>query len=377
MSGEVESAAADSVGHLVGGRHKSPPAPGATCANCDAVLQGPFCHVCGQNADTHKRSILHLAWEALEDLFHLDGRLLRTLPDLFFRPGRLARDYMESRIARHVPPFRTFLVALLLFIFAAEHATHEAAKQNEREAQIRAAALATPKGRTVEVARIRQEAAQERADDLKEAANDRLDNLKDPDDNRTRTEAAYARETLRAQNRYAEALGNADRIAKGLSAEPDVAVTAGAAGSVAKKGGWFKAGLHKATANPEYYLAVMFTWGHRIAVLLLPIVGLSLALVYVGKRRFFIYDHLLVAMNLLSFAFLTNALGFVLPWPLAAYWFGVVAIWTPINLFQTLRGAYGSSVLGAVLKTLVVWTTTVFSFGVLLLAVLVLSLAQL
>jgi hypothetical protein len=59
------------------------------------------------------------------------------------------------------------------------------------------------------------------------------------------------------------------------------------------------------------------------------------------------------------------------------YWFGALALWTPVNLFQTLRGAYASSILGAVLKTLVVWWTTVLSFGVLLLAVMVFSLEQL
>jgi hypothetical protein len=375
--GELEAAVADSLRHLVGGRHKPAPPPGATCANCNAILQGPFCHVCGQNADTHKRSILHLIWEAIEDLFHLDGRLLRTLPDLFLRPGRLARDYMESRIARHVPPFRTFLVALLLFIFAAEHATHEGAKESERQAQVRAATLATPQGRAAEAVRLRVEAAQERNDGLKEAANDRLDDLKDPDESRVRIAAAYAKATTRAQTRYAEALAKADRVAKGLPTEPDVAATAGPSGEVAKTGSWWKIGLRKATANPEYYLTVMFTWGQRIAILLLPIVGLSLALVYRNKRQYFIYDHLLVAMNFLSFVFLTNALGLVLPSPLMFYWLGFVAIWTPINLFQTLRGAYASSMLGAILKTLVVWSTTVFAFSVLLMAVLIFSLAQL
>jgi hypothetical protein len=86
----------------------------------------------------------------------------------------------------------------------------------------------------------------------------------------------------------------------------------------------------------------MFGWAHRLAVLLLPIIGLSLALVYVNRRQYFIYDHLLVATNLLSFSFLTNAFCMVLPmsaWPTA---FGILSLWTPINLFQTLRGGYGS-----------------------------------
>ena len=88
-------------------------------------------------------------------------------------------------------------------------------------------------------------------------------------------------------------------------------------------------------------------------------------------------DHLLVAMNLLSFTFLTNALGLILPPPVMPYWFGLVAIWTPINLFQTLRGAYGSSVLGGVLKTLIVWSATVFWSLVLLTTLLALAVSQL
>ncbi len=139
------------------GRHG--PAPGAVCANCGAALQGPFCHACGQDSDTHKRSIGHLILEMAESLFELDGRLMRTLPDLFLRPGRLARDYLEGRIARHVPPFRTFLVSLLIFIFAAEHATHEVTVQNARQEAARAASLATPQGRAAEAVRMRTKAA--------------------------------------------------------------------------------------------------------------------------------------------------------------------------------------------------------------------------
>ena len=373
MLGELEAAVADSLRHMVGGGHKFSPPPGAACANCDTVLQGPFCHVCGQDADTHKRSILHLGWEAIEGLFHLDGRLLRTMPDLFLRPGRLASDYMEHRMARHVPPFRTFLVALLLFIFAAEYLTHELTVANERQRQRESAALATPQGRTAEAASIRADATTNRAADLKDAETDRQDDLKDPDENRARIAATYAKATAKAEANYAAAIAKADRVAAGLPAEAPASLS----GAGPKKASSWKAALHKATANPEYYLSVMFTWGHRAAILLLPIVGLSLALVYRNKPKFFLYDHLLVAMNLLSFAFLTNAIGFVLPSPAAFYWLGLVAIWTPINLFQTLRGAYDSSLLGAALKTLIVWMITVCAFAVLLTALLIFSLYQL
>ena len=378
MSSELEAAAADSASHLIGGAHKPQPPPGAVCANCGATLQGPWCHACGQDADTHKRSILHLAWEVIEGLAHLDGRLSRTLPDLFLRPGRLARDYMEGRIVRHVPPFRTFLVALLIFIFAAEYATHQAARASERQAAARAAVLATPQGRAAEAARQRAEAAGERNEELQEAAKDRADDYKDRDNRQAIIEARYAKALARAQDHYAIALDRADRVAKGLPKETaaEAAAHAGVPIPRTRQASWWKDGLHRAVANPEYYFTVMFGWGHRVAVLLLPIVGLSLAVVYRNKRQYFIYDHLLVATDLLSFAFLINAVALILPPPAMVYALGAAALWTPINLFQTLRGAYGSSMLGAGLKTLIVWLATVLAFSILLIALLVFSVAQ-
>jgi hypothetical protein len=362
-------AAADSAAREAGGEPRSAPEPGAHCANCGAPLQGHYCHVCGQNSDTHKRSLPHLIAESFESVFHLDGRLRRTLPDLFFHPGRLARDHMEGRIARHVPPFRTFLVALLLFMFAAEHATHEQTVASARAAAARDAALRTPQGRAAEAARLRAEAVHERDDDLKEYADDRAGDLKEADAHPARIEARYARELAKVQVRYAWDLENADHVARGLPPPPRLPVT----GSLA----WMTSGLRKAKDNPDYFLSVMFTWGHRVAFLLLPIVGLTLAMVYFNRRRTFIYDHLQVAMNFLSFVFLANAPGFLLPWPYAAYWFGAVALWTPVNLYQTLRGAYGSTLFGAAFKTLVVWSVVLFAFNALLLALLLFTLVQL
>jgi hypothetical protein len=372
--GELEIAAADSLPHLVGKRRKHAPHVGKPCANCGAVLEGQFCHVCGQSSDTHKRSIWRLIWEAVEATFELDGRLLRTVPALFFRPGVLARDYIEGRIVRHVPPFRTFLVALVLFIFAAQHATHEQTLAEQHKKAVSDAALATPQGRAAEVARIRAEAAKDLAEELRDANQDRTDSLKDPDQKRERAEASYAKQAAIAQGRYARALAHADRVAQGLPAkDPEVQITTGSK----RANGWFKTGIKKATENPDYYWTVVFTWAQRLAVILLPIVGLSLALVYRKRREVFLYDHLLVAMNLLSFTFLTNAVGLILPPVAMPYWFGLVALWTPVNLFQTLRGAYGSSILGAVLKTLIVWFITVLSSLILLTSLLVLAVAEL
>jgi len=375
----AEAAVAAQIADSLTDGHSGDHPHGGACANCDAVLHGPYCHVCGQNADTHKRSILHLAWEAVEGFLHLDGRLVRTLPDLFIRPGRLARDYMDGRIARHVPPFRTFLVALLIFIFAAEHATHELQAANAAQKQARAAALATPQGRASLAAADRAEAMKDRDSDLADAAKDRDDDLKDPDENRAAVLARYAAATAQANARYVAAMARAARTAQGVDVRPPIPTSVKLNvedEGKARRRSWLNQGIRRAIDNPEYYLTVMFAWGHRLAVLLLPIVGLSLALVYRKRREIFIYDHLLVAMNLLSFGFLINAAALMTPPSLVWYALVAAAVWTPINLFQTLRGAYGSSVLGAVLKTMIVWWVSVVSFFVLVTAVLLVALAQ-
>ncbi len=454
MTGEMEAAAADSLSGLFRRRRKHAfDGVGKLCANCGTTLEGPYCHACGQNADTHHRSIGHLIWEAIEGMFHLDGRLALTLPALFLKPGGLAKDYMEGRIVRHVPPFRTFLVALLLFIFAAEHAIHSVQHHAEEEAHKRAELLATPQGRAAEGVRLRAEAAKDRDASLKEAAQDRdavlaeaaVDRdaeLKDPDEDRAKVldryqkaaaEAAddYQKAVAKTQADYAQTIAQADLLAAGklpegmgqtpeekrkaeaeqirglsfngdgdvpsITIHDDGKVETGAtplppeaqaaikdarskghdpSKAIRWNGGWLKESIAKARENPEFYQLVLFTWGHRMAVLLLPIVGLALAVVYRNKPKFFIYDHLMVAMNLLSFAFLTNALGLVLPDMLKPWWFGLLVFWTPVNLFQTLRGAYGSSILGATLKTLIVWSATVFSFSLLLAGLALLALAQ-
>lgn len=375
MTADLEAAAAESLPELVRPNPQRHPHPAGACANCGEALQGAYCHACGQDSDRHKRSIRHLVFEALEAIFELDGRLWRTLPDLFFRPGRLARDYIDGRIARHVPPFRTFLVALVLFVFAAEHATHQQTLAQQRRKEAHAALLTTPQGRASEAVRLRTEASADQKEELKDFNDDRVDALKDPTANRPRIEAAYALKAQRAQSRYLASMARAERVAQGL---PEAAPKPeGASAKAAGTKSWWKRGIRKAADNPDYYWTVVFDWGHRLAVILLPIVGLSLALVYRKRPGVFLYDHLLVAMNLLSFSFLTNALGLVLPLIAMPWWFGLVALWTPVNLFQTLRGAYGSSVLGAVLKTLIIWTITVLSSVTLLTCLLVLAIAQL
>ena len=404
---DLEAAAADSIKSFVRGKPKPFTDQGRLCANCGTPLEGWWCHACGQNADTHHRSILHLTWEAIEGMFHLDGRLAQTLPLLFFRPGVLAKDLMEGRIVRHAPPFRTFLVALLLFIFAAEHAIHKVQHNLEHAWEQRAERMKTPEGRKAEAERLRSQATLARTEALKALAESRDEAIQDKDSTPAKAREDYAQAERLVLQQYDRAMARAAKIETDPEAAMKSAEESGSMGKAAAeqvralditsaagdgvklnvkaepaKGStidpaWFQAQIAKALENPEYYFTLMFGWAHRLAVLLLPILGLSLTLVYANRRQFYVYDHLLVATNLLSFAFLTNALGLVLPWPVAKYWFLLLMFWTPLNLYQTLRGGYGSTVIGAVFKTGVVWFVSVTAFTTLLLALMFFTLSQL
>ena len=91
---------------------------GTPCPNCKTTLAGAWCYKCGQRGEEYHRSISKLAWEAIEGLFDLDGRIWQTLPRLVLRPGKLTRDYLDGHRAVQVPPFRIFLIVLLLVFFA-------------------------------------------------------------------------------------------------------------------------------------------------------------------------------------------------------------------------------------------------------------------
>src|SRR6478672_2526871 len=88
MSGELETAAlASGGGWLRWKRQHADIPPGTPCANCETPLQGTYCHVCGQLAEDFHRSSWKLLVEAVESLLHLDGRLVRTMPNLIKARG--------------------------------------------------------------------------------------------------------------------------------------------------------------------------------------------------------------------------------------------------------------------------------------------------
>lgn len=85
------------------------------CENCGTALQGAWCHQCGQHDYEFHRSFGHVFLEALESLFHFEGKFFRNIVTLLFRPGRLTADFNAGRRAAQMPPFRLYIFVSFVF----------------------------------------------------------------------------------------------------------------------------------------------------------------------------------------------------------------------------------------------------------------------
>lgn len=95
----------------------------AACENCGSVLQGSYCHVCGQHAHSPLHNFGHAIEEVFESFWHLDGRIFRTVRDLFV-PGRVAAGYLAGHRVRYVAPLRLFVIVSLLTFFVGKATLH-------------------------------------------------------------------------------------------------------------------------------------------------------------------------------------------------------------------------------------------------------------
>lgn len=106
----------------------APPA----CENCTTLLQGQFCHQCGQSSHNPLRHVGHAIEEVFESFWHLDGRIFRTLRALW-SPGRLAISYLSGHRAPYVAPLRLFVILSVLTFFLAQYAVSFGEREVEAE----------------------------------------------------------------------------------------------------------------------------------------------------------------------------------------------------------------------------------------------------
>lgn len=118
MTGELAGAADIITGAVIAGAVE-PDTGGGTghiegnCLNCGTRLVGPHCHACGQKGHVH-RTLHAFGHDFLHSVLHFDGKIWRTLPMLFWRPGDLTRRYIHGERAKFVSPLALFLFTVFL-----------------------------------------------------------------------------------------------------------------------------------------------------------------------------------------------------------------------------------------------------------------------
>ncbi|WP_174285072.1 DUF3667 domain-containing protein [Sphingomonas bacterium] len=344
MHGEL-SAIGDVMTGAVGARTIEPRAGEAghghgngICLNCGTRLTGGYCHACGQSAEVH-RSVGAIGHEIAHGVFHFEGKVWRTLPLLVLHPGALTRRYIAGERARFVSPLALFLFTVFLLFATISWMGWDGARAagdaTAATTQVASAQAADRAG--VQLARERQ----------------------------VRQQLALAGQpTTHADASIAALQATIDGI--GLMQDKD---NAGGLRGIAGKihTGWARLdeGIGQAAANPALAIYKLQSSAYKYSWTLIPLSTPFVALLFLWRRRFTLYDHAIFVTYSIAFMMMlmivltiAGAIG------VDSAWIGLAAtVVPPVHMFVQLRGAYSLGKTSAAWRTVVLLT---FSFTVLL-----------
>ena len=85
------------------------------CLNCGAIVQGPYCHICGQENVVPHQNFWSLSKHFIYDIFHFDGKFFDTVKYMLLRPGLLPKEYIAGKRVKYLDPIRMYLFTSAVF----------------------------------------------------------------------------------------------------------------------------------------------------------------------------------------------------------------------------------------------------------------------
>ncbi len=92
--------------------------PNLQCKNCDGYLKKhfDFCPYCGQKIND-KLTLKVLFYNTISNYFSFDARFLKSFFPLMFKPGYLARKYLDGKRLLFLHPAQMYLFISVVFFF--------------------------------------------------------------------------------------------------------------------------------------------------------------------------------------------------------------------------------------------------------------------
>jgi hypothetical protein len=356
---DLEAVGGAATGGLVAAQFEKPAGKAGerhnACADCGTETIGRFCHNCGNASHVH-RTLLHLGEELLHGVMHFDGRTWRTLPLLVFRPGRLTREWCQGKRTRYVSPLAVFLFTMFVMFMLLSYAPAP------KESTLGRQAVAT-----ADLARKNTELAEARAA-LKAA----------PPETRATAEAAVNLAQADV-DRASARIGNTPKAAEVDGWQEELATEA-KSGKLGFSTGDKKldAKIQHKLENPELALYKLQQTFYKFSFLLIPISIPFVALLFVWKRGFTLYDHgvfVLYSLTFMSLLIMVVAAAGRIGGLAAGIAYALTPFIIPMHMYYQLQGAYGLGTFAALWRTVLLMVFCSIALAFFLLAILWLNMA--
>jgi hypothetical protein len=369
--------------------------PLSHCENCGTQLSGKYCSLCGQPAIDYRRSFRHVIVDVLDSFLNWDSKFFATIGLLLARPWRLTNEFLAGRRVRYLHPARLYLLASILFFFAATYGVKSIHMDPTKLSPEERAELKSELEREDVPPEVRLKLEQALGD-LGVSAEKRAEmeaQLKRPD--LPEEERAKIQQKLEAGDSRWVARGKMEEAMKDLPPEarakfdqalkqasdrqdrPKLFETDGKAPSNSFER-WMetrakeKFGEHG--TNIQLFLITLMSNLPYMMLACIPLFAFVLKILYIRRRVFYI-DHLVYALHIHTFAYvaimliilITIGLNRTVPGAFAGWIIVLLWIIFAIQIFLSIRRVYRQG-----------WFFTIFKFfagGFVYLIVLLMALA--
>ena len=301
-----------------------------TCLNCGTDLLGVHCHVCGQKAAVH-RTIGAFGHDILHSVLHFDGKIWRTLPLLFWKPGELTRRYVHGERAKFVSPLALFLFTVFLTFAVVNQLVPDDTSVNgvdrgSIQTTINGPAFALERQQLqAEIARLENDIIEARK---KNKPTDLLE------------------EELRSSRLGLKLMGTATSTfgtANGSTDMPSLTDSDFPGAAALKKA------AETATQNPQLLLYKIQSNAYKYSWALIPISVPFLWLLFFWRPQYKMFDHAVFVTYSLTFIMQLGVMcALLISVPETEVLGGLLlTLYPPVHMYRQLRGAYQTSRFGA------------------------------